>query len=182
MASGSQVARAAPVELRCRQRDVLAAGQVVVAETVGGLGDPREVLDRGRLLPRAVQPGFIVTTGVPIDSFTAIAVPSALHDATGVDGDRLPGDRPALVAGQEQREVGDVLGGGDVAQGDALEHATPDGASTSTPCSSAMRWTQLRHSSVSMLPGTMQLQRMPYSPTSSATALVNARSDAFAVT
>lgn len=47
---------------------MLAAGQVVVAEPVGGLGDPRQVLDGGVLLPVAGAVGNIVTTGVATDS------------------------------------------------------------------------------------------------------------------
>src|ERR1700688_2464519 len=59
-----------------------------------------------------------------MESFN-VPVASALHVAAGINGDRLPGDGAALVAGEEQRQVGDVLGGGDVTQGDALKHAGP---------------------------------------------------------
>ena len=45
------VHRPTAVELGSRQRDVLAAREVVVAETVGGLGDPGQILDRSVVGP-----------------------------------------------------------------------------------------------------------------------------------
>src|SRR5829696_4544487 len=44
---------------------------------------------------------------------------SAEHVAAGVDDHRLAGDRAGLVAGEEQRQVGDVVRRRDVAQGHA---------------------------------------------------------------
>ena len=93
----------------CGQRNVLAAGEVVVAEPVRGLGDPGQVLDRGVILPVGADPGLHGYYWRADRQFHGIAC-SSLHVSSGVDGDRLPGDGPALVAGQEQRQVGDILG------------------------------------------------------------------------
>ena len=102
------VADAAPVPLGRGQRDVLAAGQVVIAEPIGGLGDMGQVLDGGVLLPVAAAPGEHRHHRVWPP--TVWRDGSSLHVPSGVDGDRLAGDGAAFVAGQEQRQVGDVLG------------------------------------------------------------------------
>ena len=64
------VAGPAAVPLGRGQGDVLAAGEVVVAEPVCGLGDLGQVLDRRRAFSQSpLRPGNMVTTGVATDSF-----------------------------------------------------------------------------------------------------------------
>src|ERR1019366_560812 len=70
-------------------------------------------------------PGVIVTAGVPIDSFNIPHPSLSLHVAAGINGDRLSGDGPALVARQEQCQVGHVLCRRDIAERHALEEASP---------------------------------------------------------
>ena len=82
VAEGGQwipVARSAPLELGCRQRDVLAAREVVVAETVCGLGDLRDVIDRGGPLPTCrTRPGASSPRACR-STTSAIAPASSLH-------------------------------------------------------------------------------------------------------
>ena len=72
----------------------------------------------------------------------------------------LAGDGAALVAGQEQGEVGDVLGGGDVAQRHAGEETGALGLVVDALLGGRAPYPVLPQLGVDP-PGTMQLHRMP---------------------
>ena len=118
---------AAPEGLGMWNSEVLAAGQVVVAQRVGRLGDAGDVLNGCRSPPSAAwAPGIIVNTGVSTASRSSNRR-SSEHVPAGIHHDRLPGHHATLVAGQEQGCVGHVQWLRDVSQRHAGEELGPTG-------------------------------------------------------
>jgi hypothetical protein len=52
-------------------------------------------------------------------------IPLPLHESAGIHGDRLPGNGPALIAGKEEGEIGDIISGRDVAERHAPQKPLP---------------------------------------------------------